>query len=400
MKATTTRRTYMDNAASTPLLPEVVEAMLPCLRDVYGNPSSLHRWGEEARDAVEAARGQVAALISGAPEEVILMASGSEANNMAVKGLARAREAKGRHIVVSAVEHFSVLHSARTMEKQGFEVTEVPVDANAVVDPDAVLAAVRPDTALVSVMLANGEVGTIEPVAEIGRALRERMVPFHTDAVAALGWIPVDVKALNVDALSLAANQFHGPAGAAALWIRRGVRVIPLIDGGMQEAGRRAGTENVAAIVGMGKAAEVALARLETRAETTRVVRDRLIAGVRERIPHAVLTGHAARRLPHHASFCIEFIEGESMLMLLSMQGVAVSSGSACTSRALKSSHVLKAMGIDAALAQGSIVFTLNESNTVEDADFVLDALPPVVDRLRQMSPLWDKFQKSGRKGA
>ena len=392
------KRVYLDNAASTPLLPEVLEAMLPYLKDAYGNPQSMHDWGDAAREAVEEARGKVAALIGAQPEEIIFTASGSEANNFAVKGLALARQDKGKHVVISSIEHYSVLHSAKTLEKWGFEVTLVPVDKNGLVDPDAVARSIREDTILVSIMHANGEVGTIQPIKDIARLVKQLEVPFHTDAVASVGAIPVNVKELGVDALSLAGNQFYGPKGVGALWLRRGVRIIPFIDGGVQEGGRRAGTENVPAIVGLGKAAELASADMNRRASRLSALRDRLIEGLLAKIDHSILTGHPRLRLPGNASFCIEFIEGEAMLMLLNHQGIAASSGSACTSKALKSSHVLDAMGIPAEIAQGSLLFTLGIDNTVEDIDYVLEVLPPIVDRLRQMSPLYSRFLKESKR--
>jgi len=393
----TGRRVYLDNMATTPVLPEVLESMLPYFREVYGNPQSIHSWGDEAREAIEKAREQVAALIGGDAEEVIFTSSGSEANNLALKGLAQGQAGKGKHIIISAVEHFSVLHAARTLEKAGFEITEVPVDKYGLVDPDEVARNIKKDTILVSVMHANGEVGTIEPIAEIAKKVKEAGVLFHTDAVASTGSIPVDVNKLGADALSLAGNEFYGPKGSGALWVRKRVRLIPLMDGGAQEGGRRPGTENVPAIVGMGKAAELALRDMPSRAEKFVRLRDRLIKGLPAAIDHTFLTGHPTQRLPQHASFCVEFIEGEGMLLLLNSQGIAVSSGSACTSKALKASHVLIAMGIPHEIAQGSLLFSLGVDNDEADVDYVLEKLPPIVDRLRQMSPLYAKFMKEKR---
>ena len=393
------RKVYLDNASTTPLLPEVREAMVPFLDEVFGNPSSLHDWGDTAREAVDAARAQVAQLIGVNAEEIIFTASGTESNNFAIKGLALAQQNKGKHVVVSAIEHFSVLHSARTLEKWGFELSLVPVDKHGVVDPEDVRKSLRKDTVLVSVMHANGEVGTIEPIQEIAKIARENNVVFHTDAVATAGTIPVDVKELGVDALSLAGNQFYGPKGVGALWVRKGVRIMPLLDGGVQEGGRRAGTENVAAIVGLGKAAELATANIVARVAHLTPLRDRLLTELPGKIGHVVVTGHPQNRLPGNVSFCVEFIEGESMLMWLNSQGVAVSSGSACTSRALKASHVLIAMGISHELAQGSLLFSFGLDNTPEDIDYVLEVLPPIVDRLRQMSPLYAKFTKTSKGG-
>ena len=393
------RQVYLDHAATTPLIPEVLEAMLPYLGELFGNPSSLHDWGDPAREAIETARTQVAQLIGADAEEVIFTGSGTESNNFAVKGLALARQNKGRHIIISAIEHFSVMHAARTLEKIGFELTLVPVDKYGVVNPDDVRKSLKKDTILVSVMHANTEVGTIEPITEIARITRENNVVFHTDAVVTAGTIPVDVKAMGVDALSLAGNQIYGPKGVGALWVRKGVRIIPLLEGGVQEGGRRAGTENVPAIVGLGKAAELAKTNLPARMEQLTRLRDHLLTELPARIDHVVVTGHPRQHLPGNASFCIKFIEGESMLMLLNSRGVAVSSGSSCTSRALKASHVLLAMGITHEVAQSSILFTIGIGNSIEDIDYVLEVMPPIVDRLRQMSPLYAKFTKANKGG-
>jgi len=393
------RKVYLDHVATTPVSHEVLEAMLPYLKDAYGNPQSLHDWGDEAREAIENARGRVATLIGAQPEEIIFTSSGTEANNFAIKGLALAQQSKGKHIVVSAIEHFSLLHSARTLEKWGFELTLVPVDRYGVVDPEGIAKSIREDTILVSVMHASSEVGTIQPIRELARLAKEAGVIFHTDAVATTGTIPVDVKELAADALSLAGNQFYGPKGAGALWLRKGVRIIPFLDGGVQEGGRRAGTEDVPAIVGLGKAAELAKAEMESRTDRHKALRNRLIEGLPSRIEHVLLTGHPTQRLPGNASFCIEFIEGEAMLMLLSSKGVAASSGSACTSKVLKASHVLTAMGIPPEIAQGSLLFSFGLENTGEDVDYLLEVLPPIVDRLRQMSPLYAKFLKAEKGG-
>ncbi len=393
------RQVYLDNAASTPLLPEVREAMMPFLGEVFGNPSSLHDWGDGAREAVETAREQVAGLIGANPEEIIFTSCGTESNNFAVKGLALAQQAKGKHVIVSAIEHFSVLHSAKTLEKWGFEVTEVPVNKYGLVNPEKVRQAIRKDTVLVSIMHANGEIGTLEPIKEIAKIAREHKISFHTDAVATAGTIPVDVNELGVDALSLAGSAFYGPKGSGALWLRKGVRIMPLLDGGVQEGGRRGGTENVPTIVGLGKAAEIAKAKMADRAAQLSPLRDRLLKELPERLEHVIVTGHPTDRLPGHASFCVRFVEGEGMLMLLSSKGIAVSSGSACTSRALKASHVLIAIGLSHEIAQGSLLCTLGLDTTDEDIDYVLETLPPIVERLRQMSPVYDKFVKSGKGG-
>ena len=393
------KKVYLDNSATTPVLPEVRNAMLPFLTEAFGNPSCLHEWGDIPRDAMEKARGQVAELIGANPEEIIFTGSGTESNNFAIKGLAMAQQKKGKHVVVSAIEHFSVLNSAKTLEKWGFEYSMVPVDKYGAVDPEDVRKAIRGDTILVSIMHANGEVGTIEPIKEIAKITKEKDIPFHTDAVAAVGNIPVNVKELGVDTLSLAAIMFYGPKGIAALWVKKGTRILPLLDGGIQEGGRRAGTENVAGIAGLGQAAEMARLQMSSRIAKLTQVRDYLIKELPAKISHVVVTGHPQNRLPGHASFCIEFIEGESMLMLLNAKGVGVTSGSACTSRALQASHVLLAMGLPHEIAQGSLLFGLGIDNTKEDVDYVLEVLPSIVDRLRQMSPLYSKFIKQNKGG-
>jgi cysteine desulfurase len=386
------RKVYLDHAATTPVHPKVVEAMLPYLQEQFGNPLSLHSFGEGPREAVEEARARVADLIGAKPAEIYFTATGSEANNMALKGIALMNRQKGQHMVVSAIEHQSVLNATQTLEKLGFEVTRVPVDQHGLVNPDDVVSAIRDDTTLVSVMHANNEIGTIEPVTEIVRAVKEKRkgVTFHTDAVATVGNLSVDVRELGVDLLSLAGSQFYGPKGAGALFIKKGTRLMPLIDGGIQERGRRAGTENVPAIVGLGVAAELAKKGLDERAERLLPLRDCLIERLTSEIDRVYLTGHPTMRLPGHVSVCVEFIEGESMLLMLNMQGIAATSGSTCTSRALKASHVLMAIGVETALAQGSLVFTLGESSTIEDVDYVAEVLPPIIERLRQMSPLYE----------
>jgi len=389
------RRVYFDNAATTRILPEVREAMMPYFDEHFGNPSCLHDWGDATRQAMEEARVQVAGLVGAESEEIIFTSSGTESNNFAVKGIALAQQSKGKHIVLSAIEHFSVLHSARTLEKMGFELTLVPVDKYGLVDPDDVKKSLRKDTVLVSIMFANGEVGTIEPIKEIARVTKEANISFHTDAIAAAGTMPINVKELGVDALSLTANQFYGPKGAGALYVRRGVRIMPLLDGGVQEGGRRAGTEDTPAIVGLGKAAELTRLNVKSRMAQMTPLRDRLLKELPARIDHVIVTGHPQDRLPDSASFCVRFIEGESMLMLLNSQGIAVSSGSACTSRALKASHVLIAMGVSHEIAQGSILCSLGVENTKADVDYFLETLPSIVDRLRQMSPLYAKFTKT-----
>jgi cysteine desulfurase len=387
-------KVYLDRIAATPLRPEAFEAMRPFLTEDFGNPQSLHAWGRRAQEAVEAARTDVAALIGAEAPEITFTASGSEANNFAVKGLAGGQQARGRHVVVSAIEHTSVLNAVKALERSGFTSTLVPVDCEGRVDPAAVERALTKDTVLVSVMMANSEVGTIEPVAEIAATCRARNVLVHTDAVAAAGSIPIDVRALGVDALSLAGDQFYGPKGAAALYLRRGTRILPLIDGGIQEGGRRGGTENVAGVVGLGRAAALARAEMAARAAALAPLRDRLLDELPRRVGHVRVTGSRTARLPHHASFCVQFVEGEGMLLFLDMKGFAASSGSACTSKSLKASHVLLAMGLDHATAQGSLIFSLIDGTTAAAVDALLEAFPPIVERLRALSPLYTEFLK------
>ncbi len=388
------RKVYLDHAATTPAHPKVVEAMMPYFTGKFGNPSSLHDMGREAKDAVEKARGETAALIGARPEEILFTSSGAESNNFALKGLAQAYSQKGKHIIVSQIEHFSILHPAKTLEKSGFAVTYLETDKEGLVDPGDVEKAITKDTILVSVMHANNEIGTIEPIEEIAKITREKGVLFHTDAVASVGWVPVDVKALGVDALSLSGHQFYGPKGAAALFLRKGIRIKPLLEGGIQEDGRRAGTENVPAVVGLGKAAELAAAELPRRATYVSSLRDRLQRGLLEKIDHVVVNGHPTRRLPHNLNVSMWYVEGESMLLFLNMEGVSVSSGSACTSRSLKASHVLVCIGTDAAVANGTLLMTLGTGNTADDIDYVIEKLPPIVQRLREMSPLYEDMIK------
>lgn len=393
------RKVYLDHAATTPAHPKVVEAMLPYFTDKFGNPSNLHDIGREAKNAIDDARAKTAALIGAKPEEIFFTSSGAESNNFALKGLAQANSQKGTNIIVSQIEHFSILHPAKTLEKSGFTVTYLPVDKQGLVDPADVAKAITKDTVLVSIMHANNEIGTIEPIEEISAITREKGVLFHTDAVATTGWIPVDVKALGVDALSLSGHQFYGPKGAAALYVRKGVRIKPQMEGGIQEDGRRAGTENVPALVGLGKASEIAAAEIPRRMSYIAALRDRLQKGLVERIDHLVINGHPTRRLPQNLNFSLWYVEGESMLLFLNMEGVSVSSGSACTSRSLKASHVLTCIGTDAAVANGTLLMTLGMGNTAEDIDYVIEKLPPIVQRLRDMSPLYEDMIKKEKAG-
>jgi cysteine desulfurase len=382
---------YVDHVAGTPLHPRVRAAMEPFLNELYGNPSSIHGGGEAAREALEEARVKVAHLIGAGEEEVYFTSCGTESNNMAIKGVAWAHQSKGKEIIISGIEHFSIMHTANALEKAGFHVTRLPVDEHGRVDPAVVERAITPQTTLVSIMHANPEVGTIEPIAEIGRITRARGVLFHTDAVASVGSIPVDAKELNVDLLSLAASQFYGPKGAAALFIRKGVRLLPLLDGGIQERGLRAGTENVPAIVGLGVAADLAREEIPRRMSHLKRLQEKLTEGLPRKIPYLRFLGHPARRLPGNVSVAVEFIEGEAMLLFLDMEGIQISSGSACISRSLKVSHVMLAMGVDAATSQGSLLFSFGMDNKEEDVDRILEVLPPIVERLRNMSPVYRK---------
>jgi len=388
---------YADKQAGAPVRPEVLEAMLPYFSENFGNPQSLHSVGQKAARALKTAREQVARLINCQQEEIIFVSSGSEANNLAIKGLALANQARGQQIIVSAIEHPSVLKAAKFLEKLGFRTVQIPVDHQGLVDPGKVAEAISPETVLVSVMMANSEVGTIEPVAEIASLCRSKGVLFHTDAVAAVGNIPVDVRAMGLDALSLAADQFGGPKGAAALYLRKGTKLTPLMDGGVQENNRRAGTENVPALVGLGKAAELALLGMGDKVRRLTALRNRLIEGVLNSLDEVILTGHPQKRLPHQASFCVKFVEGEAMLLSLDLEGIQVASGSACTSRSLRISHVLAAMGLDPSVAQGSLVLTLLDGTGDREIDYFLEKFPPVVRRLREMSPLYTKYLQEKR---
>jgi len=381
---------YMDNAAGTRLLEEVFDEMLPFFTDEFGNPSSIHHAGSAPKEAVELARERVADMVGAKPEEIYFTSCGSESNNMAVKGAAWASTKKGRHIVVSAIEHQSVLYAARSLAKLGWDVTTVGADDRGFINPDDVAASVRADTVLVSVIHASNEIGTIEPIKEIASRVREKGVPFHTDAVQTAGVIPLNVDEMNVDMLSIAANSFYGPKGAAALYIRKGIRVFSLINGGIQERGRRAGTENVPAIAGLGKAAELAVRDMNTRISSTTALRDRLMKGLEKTIPKLVINGDRKLRLPGNVHASIEAIEGESMLYSLAGKRIMAASGSSCADKTLKGSHVLAAIGIDPALANASLLFSLGFENTLKEVDTVLEVLPPIVERLRAISPLWN----------
>ncbi|MFS8501526.1 MAG: cysteine desulfurase NifS [Caldicoprobacter sp.] len=390
------RRIYMDHAATTYTKQEVLEEMMPYFKEVYGNPSSVHSFGREARKAVDLARERTAAALNASPEEIYFTAGGTESDNWAIKGVALANKDRGNHIITTSIEHHAVLHTCQYLEKMGFEVTYLPVDSYGLVDPEQVKEAITDKTILISVMFANNEIGTIEPIKEIGQIARERGIYFHTDAVQAVGQVPIDVKDMNIDLLSLSAHKFYGPKGVGALYIRKGVKLHPFMHGGAQERNRRAGTENVPGIVGLGKAIELATSNLEETSKRLTAMRDRLISGVLNNIEYVRLNGHPTKRLPCNANFSFEFIEGESLLLSLDMKGIAASSGSACTSGSLDPSHVLLAIGLPHEIAHGSLRLTLGDDNTDEDIDYVLEVLPGIVNRLREMSPLFVQ-QKGGK---
>ena len=382
---------YLDHASATPVRKEVREAMRPYFSEQFANPSNVYDIGSQVKQDIEAARTNVAGLIGATPEEIIFTSSGAEANNLAVKGVAFAKQKKGNHIVVSSIEHHSVLNSARFLERLDFETTFLPVDEYGFVEPARLARAIRPETILVSIIHASTEIGTIEPISELAGICKERGVSFHTDAVASVGSTQIDVNELNIDLMSLSGASVGAPKGIGALYFNKKVRLMPLIHGGIQENGRRAGTENIAGIVGFGKAAEIAAEELPHKTERVRKLRDRLIGGIIERVPKVIQTGHPDKRLPDHASFCFEAIEGEALLFMLAQAGIYANTGSACASKALKTSPVLGAIGIRADLAQGSAVFTIDGSNTMEEIEYVLEKLPAVVARLRSFSPIWGK---------
>lgn len=385
---------YLDNAATTQVLPEVLQEMLPYFTEAFGNPSAVYTFASGAKGAVDKAREQVAKLIGAKPEEIYFTAGGSESDNWALKATAEAYKEKGRHIITTAIEHHAILHTCQWLEQQGFEVTYLPVDEKGVVSPQEVEKAIRPDTILISVMAANNEIGTIEPLREIGAIAKEHGILFHTDAVQAFGHIPLDVEALNIDMLSASGHKIHGPKGVGILYIRKGVKIRSFVHGGAQERKRRAGTHNVPGIVGMGKAAELAETHMQENNEKIVALRNHLIDRVLKEIPYTRLNGHKIDRLPNNANFCFRFIEGESMLILLDQKGICGSSGSACTSGSLDPSHVLLAIGLPHEIAHGSLRLTLSEKNTLEEIDYTVDQLKAIIERLRGMSPLYEDFIK------
>ena len=388
------RIVYADNAATTAVSPQVLEAMLPYYKEVYGNPSSLYAAGQKAKAALDQARADVAACLGADPDEIYFTSCGTESDNWAIKGAAHAMKKKGKtHIVTSAFEHHAVLHTCQALEKEGFSVTYLPVHENGIVRVEELEAALTEDTGLVTIMYANNEIGTLQPIPQIGKLCREKGIWFHTDAVQAVGQVPIDVREQNIDMLSLSGHKLHAPKGVGALYIRRGVRIPNLLDGGAQERGRRGGTENVAQIVGLAAAMKAACATIQERREKLAAMQDKLIDAILK-IDRCRLNGDRKQRLPGNASFCFQGVEGESLLLMLDLKGISASSGSACTSGSLDPSHVLLSIGLPHEVAHGSLRLSFGDYNTMEDVDYIIETLPPIIERLRAMSPLWDAIQQ------
>lgn len=388
---------YMDNAATTPVKPEVLTAMLPYFTEKFGNPSGIYSISSDNRSTVDDARALIGTTIGTTPENIYFTAGGSESDNWAIKAAAEAYRDKGKHIITTKIEHHAVLHTCQYLEKCGYEVTYLDVDENGIVDLEQLERAIRPDTILISVMFANNEIGTVEPIAEIGKIAKEHGVLFHTDAVQAYTRLPIDVDAMHIDMLSASGHKINGPKGIGFLYIRKGVKIRSFVHGGAQERARRAGTENVPGIVGFARAAELATEHMEAYTAKERKVRDHMIARIEAEIPYARLNGDRERRLPNNVNFCFRFIEGESLLILLDGKGICASSGSACTSGSLDPSHVLLAIGLPHEIAHGSLRLTVSEDTTMEDADYVVDSLKEIVAHLRDMSPLYEDFVKKNR---
>ena len=387
-------KVYMDNGATTRVTEPVFAAMQPYFCEIYGNPSSVHGYGRQTRRAVEAAREQVARAIGAQPREIYFTGCGTEADNWALRGAAWANAKKGRHIITTNIEHHAILHTLKQLEKEGFEVTYLPVDSDGLVTPEQLEAAIRQDTILVTIMYANNEIGTLEPIEALAAVAKRRGVLFHTDAVQAIGHVPIDVKAQQIDMLSLSGHKFHAPKGIGALYVRQGVHIQRLMQGGAQERGQRPGTENVAGIVGLGEAIRLATEDIGARAARMSAIRDHMIARILKEIPHTQLNGHPTRRICGNVNVSFYFIESESVLLHLDMKGIAASSGSACTSGSLDPSHVLLAIGVSLEHANGSLRLSLSDENTLEEADYVVDCLKEIVERLRAMSPLYSDFLK------
>lgn len=388
---------YMDNAATTAVKPEVFEKMKPYFMENYSNPSSVYSFAGEAKKAVDDARDIIAGALNAKAAEIYFTGGGSEADNWAIKATAEAYKNKGKHIITSAIEHHAVLHTCGWLERHGYEVTYLPVDENGTVSPEKVEEAIRPDTILISIMFANNEIGTIEPIKEIGEIAKKHDVLFHTDAVQAFGHVPIDVQEMHIDMLSASGHKFHGPKGIGFMYMRNGLKLGSFIHGGAQERSRRAGTHNVPGIVGMGEATRIAMEQLEANAAKETEVRDYLIARVEKEIPYIKVNGHRENRLPNNINICFRFIEGESLLIMLDQKEICASSGSACTSGSLDPSHVLLAIGLPHEIAHGSLRLTISEDTTKEDADFVVDNLKSIVERLRSMSPLYEDFVKENK---
>lgn len=386
---------YFDNAATTQVRPEVAEAMIPYFTESFGNPSSIYKIAQKNKNAVEHGREQVANAINAEVNEIYFTAGGSEADNWAIKGIAESYANKGKHIITSCIEHHAVLHTCEYLETKGYEVTYLPVDEYGMISIEDLKNAIRKDTILITIMFANNEIGTIEPIKEIGAIARENGIIFHTDAVQAVGHIKIDVKEMNIDMLSMSGHKFYGPKGIGALYIKKGIKLNPLIHGGAQERRRRAGTENVPGIVGMGLAAELATKELDTEIPRLTALRDKLIKEILEKVPYSRLNGHPVNRLPGNANISFEFIEGEGILLLLDYKDICASSGSACTSGSLDPSHVLLAIGLPHEKAHGSVRLSMGHFTTEEQVDYVIKEIPPIIERLRQMSPLYEEFIKN-----
>lgn len=385
---------YLDNAATTKVRPEVVEAMLPYFTEIYGNASAVYDFGQKCKQAIEDARETIGSSIGTKASNIYFTAGGSESDNWALKGVAEAYKDKGKHIITTKIEHHAILHTCAYLEQQGYEVTYLDVDADGLVSPEDVKKAIRPDTILISVMFANNEIGTIEPIEEIGAIAHEHGILFHTDAVQAYAQVPIDVEKMHIDLLSASGHKLNGPKGIGFLYIRQGLKLKSFIHGGAQERKRRAGTENVPGIVGLGKAVEIAMATMDERIKKESELRDYLIARIEDEIPFAKLNGHRVKRLPNNINFCFRFIEGESMLIMLDMAGICGSSGSACTSGSLDPSHVLLAIGLPHDIAHGSLRLTLSDEITKDQLDYVVDHLKEIVAKLRSMSPLYEDYAK------
>lgn len=390
-------RIYLDHAATTPVKPEVLDAMMPYFTQSFGNPSSIYQVAQINKKAIDDARETIAKHLGANTNEIFFTSGGTEADNWAIKGIVEANKNKGNHIITTKIEHHAVLHTCEYLEKQGFEVTYLDVNEEGVIDLEALKAAIKDTTILISIMYANNEVGTIMPIKEIGAIAKEHGIAFHTDAVQAIGQVRIDVKEQNIDALSLSGHKIYGPKGIGVLYIRRGLRITNLIHGGAQERGRRAGTENVPAIVGIAKAMELAYTDFEAKNERIKGLRDKLMNGILESIPYSKLNGSSINRLVNNVNIGFEFVEGESLLLLLDMNGVAASSGSACTSGSLDPSHVLLALGLPHEKAHGSLRLTLGEGTTEQEVDYVLEKLPAIVQRMRDMSPLYEEFMKNNQ---